>query len=505
MIANWPRAVLAATVTLTAASPAFAGQEPSRLENSLTAGGLNIAPRYLDRPGDVDLNLLGGLMTYPESQASLAGGQASLQARLTERLVLMANMGSLTEIGLRGPIGDFSGVQLGWGAHYRSDVYFLAKQGPGRSAVAFGLAPSPGSAANGAEAKLNAMLPLGDLNLYASPLVAVMSNRSNLGAEFGADWSWQRLGLGYAFGWRANVLNPAQDLEAVSANELLHSVGARYSLTDRLYAQANYAFQPVDAYGLPSHAVLAGVGMRLLGARPRPVAPPLPPVVRAPEPEPVPAFVPESVVAAPVETEWNSLVGRVHSSLLVGETRGATVHLKRFDGEAWRNVEATATADAEGNFVFRRLPDGEYQVVYRDGAGRPLAADAAVASAVSVRDGRTAVSDLDVAWDEEAITGSITGRTVTVSWPGKPEGADAEFEVILKAEIDRPNIIGSPFSTGNSVAFEVSDEVAKLPRLYFAVKYWKRGEAFMGGAFYGQSAYKVLEVKPGLGGGERGE
>ncbi|MBO9542315.1 carboxypeptidase regulatory-like domain-containing protein [bacterium] len=492
MIRHWPRALFAATLGVTMALPALA--EPARLENSLTAGGLNIAPRYLDKVGDVDLNLLGGLLNYPASQASLVGGQFSLQARIHDKVQLLANMGPLAEIGLRGPITELSGLKLGWDAHYRSDLYFLIDQGPGRTAPMFGLAPYPGSSAHGLEAKLNAMYARKGFTLFASPLAAVMSNRTMAGVEAGIDWAWDRLGLGYAVSYRANVVNPAQSVEAVAGNEVQHSVGARYGLGDRLYAQANYFFQPSDTYAIANQGLLAGIGMRLFGATAKaPVAMPAPVAAATPAPIPTPA-----PVATPV-TQRVILEGRFVHSLSEGGNPGTplTARLKyRKPGtKGFEKVEATTQTDAQGNFRFEDLPLGEYQVFFKDEGRLGNVVDVAVGDAVKVKPGITR-SEIDIAWDEQSFKAQLAGKTQTIDWADKLGVEDAVYQGLLRGTtgsqqlefLNFPEKVG-PQSEGS---FTLSDAI-KAEKVYYVIKYWKKDGLFNAETFYGQS--KPIELK----------
>jgi hypothetical protein len=453
-----------------------------RAATSLTAGGLHIAPRYLTRTGDVDVSALGGFVNYPSSGGSLAGAQLSLQARLADGLVWLGDLGTRTSFGLRGPLWGDEQVTVGWDAHYRSDVYFYLDQGFGLSPAGFGLVPGmPGSWSQGAAAAVNGEYAWGPLRAYLSPTLAILSNRTSAGAALGLDWDLDRLTVGYgaALGYNA-VANGT-----TTTFEQRHSAGARIYLTDWAYLQTNAHYQVADAYGEPTLAVLAGVGTRLLGNFTTP------PVRVAAEPEPTP----EPEPAATPEAEWDSLKGRVYHSLLPGGDPGKplTVALKIRKGMNWVNAPETTRSDAQGRFVFHRLPDGDYQVVYRNEGGLDQVAGAAVSESARVREHYTRIRDLDVAWDERTITGTIKGNTVEVSWPPKATVKNLVYEVILKYAPEEPYIVGSPVSPQTSTRFDVSDEV-KGRKLYFTVKYWKKGNKFMGASYYGQSDYQVLEV-----------
>lgn len=489
MIRNWPRALLAVTCGLSLATPALA-EEPVRLENSLTSGGLNIAPRYLDQVGDIDLNLLGGYLNYPNSAANLVGGQFALQARILDQVQLLANMGPLTEIGLRGPLADLGWVKLGWDAHYRSDLYFLIQPGPGRTAPMFGLSPMPGSSAYGLEGQLNAMHSYLGFNLFVSPLLAVMSNRTTAGLAAGLDWNLDRLGLGYGFSYRANVVNPNQSTEPLAASELQHSVGVRYSLTERLYAQANYYLQPADSYGIPSQTVLAGVGMRLLGSTPQAPA-------AAPMPEPTPAPV-EVRPAVPVH--FLQIEGRLYNSRLKdGQIdQPLTVGLKKRVGKAFVNVKITTQTDASGRYVFRNFgEEGEYQVVFRNPEGRADTVGVIVSEAVRAVLDQVATVNLDLAWDDVSFEEQLASPSVNIRWGTKPGFAEVMYQGILREDPNDSRTDVLPFpaepTIGATGSFEVSSQI-RGRKLFYFIKFWKQGGEFNGSNYYGQSKPRELQL-----------
>jgi len=253
--------LLASTLTLAPMVPAWAADsEPRRLENSLTTGGLNIAPRYLDQVGDVDLNLLLGFSHFPATNGFALGGQIGLQTRLHERLQLLASAGPLTEIGLRGPLFLSPVFDLGWDARYRSDIYFTNDPGFGLTPPWLGL--SPGALAHGPELKLNAAAKWLGFTLFLSPSAAWMSNRKALGLDGGLDWSWRRWGLGYSLAYRENVSTPFPG-SGVLPREQQHGLGLRYSLGEKTFLQANAYLSPGDSYGTQTQMLLAGFGKRL--------------------------------------------------------------------------------------------------------------------------------------------------------------------------------------------------------------------------------------------------
>ncbi|MBO9541293.1 hypothetical protein J7643_11950 [bacterium] len=491
------RAFVAALLASTVALPAMAAPELKRLENSLTAGGLNIAPRYLDKAGDIDMNLLGGVVNYPSSEASLVGGQISFQARLTDRLLLLANMGPLNEIGLRGPLAPLADWSLGWAAHYRSDLYFTTAPTTGLASPMGGY--MPGSLAQGLELKLNGMRTLGGFNLYLSPLLAVMSNRTMAGAEGGIDWTWERLGLGYGLSARSNVVNAAQGAFAIAGTELQHSAGIRFSLNNASYLQANYYYAPNDTYGLPVQTILAGIGTRLFYSAPAPAKAPEPAPVPTPAATPVPAPTPAPAVS-PVPAHFTHLEGRLFSSMLPGGAypKPLIAALKRKVGNDYVNVAETATTDANGRYVFHNvLEEGEYQVVFRNPEMLPNTVGVAVSEAVQVLLDRPVFVDMDLAWDDVVFEEPRSGALQSIHWGLKPGYADAVYQGVLREDPDdsRTDILPFPSAptVGTKGSFGISGQI-KGKKLYHFVKYWKQGGKFRGSSYYGQSKPRVLQL-----------
>lgn len=489
------RALLAALLASTVTLPAVAAPELKRLENSLTAGGLNIAPRYLDKTGDVDMNLLGGMVNYPTSEASLAGGQISLQARLTDKLLLLANMGPLNEIGLRGPLDSFADWTLGWAAHYRSDLYFTTSPTTGLVSPMGGY--MPGSLAQGLELKLNGMRGLGGFNLYLSPLLAFMSNRTMAGAEGGIDWSWNRLGLGYGLSARSNVVNAAQGAFSIAGNEIQQSAGIRFSMNDWSYLQANYYYSQSDTYGLPVQTALAGIGMRLfytpLNPQAAPTPAPAPTATPAPAPTPAPAVTPVPKLVTHLE-------GRLFNSMLPGGAfaKPLTVGLKRMVDNEFVNLSQTTTTDDNGRYVFHDvLEEGVYQVVFRNPELLPNTVGVAVADAVEVLIDKPVVVDMDLAWDDAAFSETHSGPVQTIQWGLKPGHADAIFHGVLREDAHDSHTDLLPFPSAPTVetkgSFGIWSQI-KGKKAYHFVKYWKQGGKFLGSNYYGQSKPRVLQL-----------
>lgn len=492
------RLLLAATLGLSQAIPAMAADQ-ARLENSLTSGGLNIAPRYLDRPGDVDLNLLGGAFTYPTNGSGLMGGQLSLQARLTDKLQLLANMGPLAEIGLRGPIGELQGWKLGWDARYRQDMYFVVSSGTGLSSTLLGAVPLIGAAASGAEVKLNGMLPVGGFNFFVSPVAASLSNRSYAGVEGGVDWSWNQLGLGYAMSYHANLINPAAGTIDLNANEFLHGAGVRYSLTDRHYLQANYLYQPADVYGLATQQILVGGGMRLIGQTAKPAPTPAPTPTPEPTPAPTPTPIPTPTPTPPPVVKRVILQGRFIHSLSQngnpGKALTARLKYRKPGATGFEKIDATVQTDVFGNFTFYDLPLGEYQIFFKDEGRVGNVVDVAVGDAVKVKLGTTR-TEMDIAWDEATFKAELAGKTEKIDWADKLGVADTVYQGLLRGTTGNQQLEFLNFpekvSEQTEGTFTLSDQI-KADKVYYVIKYWKKDGTFNGSTFYGQS--KPTELK----------
>lgn len=528
------RALLASIIAFSLALPALGEPKLQRLENSLTAGGLNIAPRYLDKPGDIDMNLLGGMIGYPTAEAALGGAQLSFQARLTPSIVLLANMGPLNEIGLQGPVAAphplLADWRLGWQAHYRSDLYFTTQPSIGTVGLPGGY--MPGSLGQGLELKLNTQRTLwGGFDAFVSPVAAYMTNRSMLGVDAGLDWTWEALSLGYGLVARANVINPAQDSYSISGSEIQHSAGIRYSLNGWTYLQANYYYSPSDTYGLPMYTALAGIGTRLFYQPPAPAPTPEPTPVPPPTPEPspmptatptpvstpTPASTPTpvptprpvaTVKPTPTPSHATHLEGRIFNSLLGAAESGKslTVHLKRQKGNDFVNVPITARTDATGHYVFHAvLEPGTYQVVYRNPELRQNFVGVAVSDAIEVAMDKPVTVDLDVAWDDALFGEKLDAQVQTMVWGKKPGYPGAVYQGIVRenpsdSKTDVLPIPSAP-TVGTKGSFSVTSRTAGR-KLYYFIKYWKKGGAFNGASYYGQSKPRVIQL-PALRGGAK--
>lgn len=430
---------------------------------SMTAAGLQVAPGYLGDPGEFDLSCLLGVVSLPRANTML-GGHLSLQARLTDNLVLLADGGPISTLGVRGPLWDSGPFTLGWDARYRAESYPARASGMGLAALpALGpLRLAAGSIAQGGLVAANLGYQWNDLAFYASPLAQLMSNRLAAGLALGADYRVAAFVLGVGAEFQQNLVDPAQATLGITPFESRYHAGMRYELTDKSYLQARYQFVPADTYGFSSHTILAGLGTRWT------VAP-----------------------AAPGGRI--SLKGRLFHSLMSGGHPGRplTVSLKRASGNGWISAPQTTKTDASGNYHFMNLPAGTYEVTYRDEGLLANQAGAVVSEPVTVAAGRTPRVVMDLAWDESKFVGRLANRTVSVAYPAKPGFAPVSYETILKYAPEQPYVAGSPQTDGLTTSMEVSSEIA-ANKLYYTVKYWRQGGQFEGANYYGQSRYKLL-------------
>lgn len=275
--------------TATATGPASA----SRAGDMRTGGGFFMAPRYLNNPGDLELSIDGGyVFSAGPSFANRATvpfptiGQLSLQYKLTDSLEGDVIVSPVSMVGLRGPLMQSDMMSMGWGAYYRSDIYYttLNTSAGGLGRALFGavdaISANNGlSEARGGQLRLETMGNMGSMGLpitiYVDPMVVVMSNRTGAGAEFGADLDVGPLTLGYNGAYRYNfVTQTAPVVGTVQPNEFIQAMGGRLRLTDNFYLQGDYIRQSWDSYGRFAHAVLGGVGYRFGGsaAAPAPAA-----------------------------------------------------------------------------------------------------------------------------------------------------------------------------------------------------------------------------------------
>jgi hypothetical protein len=282
------------------ASSSAAATASAPLRDGYTASGLNLAPHYLGGIGDLDISILGGFVNFPATEAGLAGGKLSFQARLLDGLGLLADLGHVAAVGLRGPLWADYGLSVGWDARFRTEVYFSATPGSGLGEPGLGLLPGflPGGESRGVELALNGEYSWWQLRMYASPVVALATNRSGLGIAGGADVALGPVALGLGTAFNANLANHYPEV-LIENFESRYSAGMRLFLNERAYLQANYLHSPADTYGIGSQTFLAGLGVRLFGTFSLPSPPPPVTVVAAPPAESVAALPVEEVASIP--------------------------------------------------------------------------------------------------------------------------------------------------------------------------------------------------------------
>jgi len=251
-----------------------------------TAAGAFILPRYLAHVGDYELSLE---QFFVPNAASLRVGtplipQFAAGYKVLPGLDLMAVLGPTARVGARGPFfgNDFGGI--GWSAGFRVDDVALWGSTPAGDVIYGQGVPGvaeplgqwfvPGIGfAQGGELRLDTLrrfgLDFGFLDLALSPVAIVQGNRTAVGADFGADLTFERWQIGYAGEAHYNAFNPFERdavgrlWQPLSALAHGHSLGSRVLLDDRFFAQVAYKFQ-IDSYGKNWHLVSAGIGFRPL-------------------------------------------------------------------------------------------------------------------------------------------------------------------------------------------------------------------------------------------------
>lgn len=475
-------AVMAGSIVMTAALPASAASplDASPLNSGWTAGAIRLAPFHLDRSGEADVSLRQSFDQYSTMQGPSTA--FSLQLRALSNVLLYADYGKLTQVGLRGPLSALEGMQLGWDAALRHDTYMLSQTGA-QLLVPFTHLDAVGW---GGDFRLNGKSTLGGMNLYYGPLLSVMSNRWGVGLEAGveADLAGWVLGANagarYHFGLKdapaySYVMQPFEDVLGL---------GVRKALTDTLEANVAFQWQPDNVYGMWNRSYMAGVTWRMAQKASEPTPAP------TPEPTPAPVATP-APVKAPVKQSL-MLAGRVYSSL--GEIQGpVTVRLKRrMPGERdFVTVPESLRANADGTFLFADLKAADYQVFFKDESGDATLVDYALADATAPGpEGQVPVVELDVAWrgiDAQVVDGSA----VQVSWPAKPGLTSAIYQGLV-----RGRLAGSPVDFANfpetpsdvtTGRFNVTSGMERADALTVVIKYWKPGNSFAGSGYYGQS------------------
>lgn len=479
------QAVLASSLVGAIALPAIALSplELTPLNSGWTAGSLRIAPMHLDRSGEAELSLRPSFDQFAMMQGPSTA--LSLQLRALDSVLLYADYGKLTQLGLRGPLPSLGDVGLGWDASLRHDTYMLSQTGA-QVLVPFTQLDAVGW---GGDFRLNGKSALGGMNVYYGPLISVMSNRWGVGLEAGVEYDlagWvlgANAGARYHFGLKdapaySYVMQPFEDV---------FGLGVRKALTDTLEANVAFQWQPDNVYGMWNRSYTAGVSWRMAQKASKPAPAPTPAPTPVPTPSPMATPTP---VKAPVKRTL-MLGGRVYSSL--GAIQGpVTVRLKRrAPGETgFVTIPETLRAKADGTFLFTDLPKGEYQVFFKDESGDPTLVDYALADATAPGyEGAVPQVELDVAW--RGIDAQAEGPLVRVNWSAKPGLTAAVYQGLV-----RGSVAGSPVDFTNfpetpadvtSGRFGVTSGMERADSLYVVIKYWKPGNSFAGSGYYGQS------------------
>lgn len=473
------QALLAGSLVMMAVLPAAALplSESTPLNSGWTAGAMRLAPSHLDRSGEAEVSLRQAFDQFEAMQGSSTA--FSLQLRAKDDLLLYADYGKLTQLGLRGPLAGPEGMSLGWDASLRHDTYMLSQTGA-QFLVPFTQLDAVGW---GGDFRLNAKSTWAGLNVYYGPLLSLMSNRWGLGLEAGVEADLAGWVLGASAGARYHFgLKDAPAYSYVMQNlEDQIGLGVRKALTDALEANVAFQWQPDNAYGMWNRSYTAGVSYRL--GQQKPPSAPAPMPVPTPEPTPAPVMAPQQ--------ERLMIAGRVYSSL--GAIKApVTVRLKRrLPGEkAFETISQTAEAHADGTFRFIDLKAGEYQVFFKDESGDAGLVDYALADAVKpAREGAHPVVNLDVAW--QGLDAQVEGAAVLVNWAQKPGLEGAIYQGLVRGRVAGESVdftnFPEPPADVTSGRFGVTPGMAQAEALSVVIKYWKPGNAFAGSGYYGQS------------------
>lgn len=239
-------------------APAFAQPFSGPFTDGYTAGGFRIAPRHLDRTGDVELGLYAGTIYFPLLNNSGGISQLTLQGRVSDQAVLFTSIGPEFEFGVRGKLWSSSNAALGWDAAYRIDEFLFM--------VPYSGTPNPyttpDTIGQGLDLRLNAMQVSKDINLFLTPVLSVLNNRSSLGVETGFEYTQDGVVLGFDLGYRQNLSAKTLPNITLLPFELTYGLGVRYRLTESWALQGNYKYNRSNTYDVPYHNILMGIGYR---------------------------------------------------------------------------------------------------------------------------------------------------------------------------------------------------------------------------------------------------
>lgn len=239
-------------------APALAQPFSAPFTDGYTAGGFRIAPRHLDRTGDIDLGLYAGTIYFPMLNHSGGISQLTLQGRVSDQAVLFTSIGPQFEFGVRGKLWSSSSSALGWDAAYRIDEFLFLVPYSGSSNPY----TNPETIGQGLDLRLNAMQVSRDLNLFLSPVLSILNNRSSLGVETGFEYTQDGVVLGFDLGYRQNLSAKTLPNITLLPFELTYGAGVRYRITENWALQGNYQFIQSNTYYVPYHNLLLGFRYR---------------------------------------------------------------------------------------------------------------------------------------------------------------------------------------------------------------------------------------------------
>ncbi|MBU6430226.1 MAG: hypothetical protein KGR26_14515, partial [Cyanobacteria bacterium REEB65] len=272
-------------MVMSSGSSQAAASAPSRPGDSWTGGGLLFAPRYLSAgSGQIGIGPAFMFAATPSVPASPLSGALGVDYAIADGSEIFAVLGPVTLAGYRGRLMQNDYGAVGWALDYRADTYPAmgnhhagplpagASSSPTTYFQGLNAAPILGgmAIAQGAELRVDAMQNLGPIDLYVSPKLSAMSIGLKPGLGLGIDVDLGRIVLGYDILGQANV-SPASS--AYNAGfEIQHGLGGRVILTDNLYLQADWFYQPQDDLYNAEQGMAGGIGYQWGGAAATPAA-----------------------------------------------------------------------------------------------------------------------------------------------------------------------------------------------------------------------------------------
>lgn len=191
-----------------------------------------------------------------------------------------------------------------------------------------------------------------------------------------------------------------------------------------------------------------------------------------------------------------------------------TLGLKRYDGALFQRVGTTVQTETSGQFRFRGLAAGRYQVLYDDQGELVNRADVNTVGAyvdaevqvVELAAGQTASSSFDVGWNlsptikpEDAFRPGSADR---FSFGAKYGAPTVEYQLLV-ADASKSAVWSSAWAMSTSFAWngQRGSEVAVpttsylgLGVHYYQVKFRKAGTSFGGAGGYGQTKWIPFQL-----------